>query len=71
MGLLLWGFSAALSELGIKGNNLGIAADDRERLKEILSKGLNADILITSGGVSMGERDFVKEILRELGVDII
>lgn len=49
--------------------DLGIARDTKEAVRakvaEALAKG--ADILLTSGGVSMGDRDYVKPILEELG----
>jgi len=48
---------------------LGIAADDRRQLKEKLKKGLAYDVLIATGGVSVGEHDLVKEILAEMGTN--
>jgi molybdopterin molybdotransferase len=48
---------------------LGIARDDKEtvraRLLDAVAQG--ADLLLTSGGVSLGDRDVVKEVLREEG----
>ena len=46
---------ATLADRGYKGVDLGIAPDKPELLMDILSKGLSHDVLITSGGVSMGE----------------
>ena len=44
------------------------AADDASALRETLEHALSAsDLLITTGGASVGERDFVKPLLRELG----
>ncbi len=48
---------------------LGAAADDHEMLRTLLVEGLRADILITSAGVSTGERDLVRETLAELGAE--
>ena len=46
----------------------GIMGDDRQRLKEhMLGLLANTDILVSSGGVSMGSRDFIKPILSEIG----
>ncbi|KAJ0086919.1 hypothetical protein Patl1_07167 [Pistacia atlantica] len=47
--------------------DLGIARDDEEELEKILDNAFSAgiDILITSGGVSMGDKDFVKPLLEE------
>lgn len=46
---------------------LGIARDTAEHLAEKIKEGLGADVLITSGGVSVGDYDFVKDVLGELG----
>lgn len=48
---------------------LGIAKDDRQTLREKLNAGLRADMLIASGGVSMGKYDLVEEVLRDLGAE--
>ncbi|XP_011043834.1 PREDICTED: molybdopterin biosynthesis protein CNX1 isoform X1 [Populus euphratica] len=49
--------------------DLGIARDDKEELERILDKAFSAGIhiLLTSGGVSMGDRDFVKPLLESRG----
>jgi molybdopterin molybdotransferase len=60
--------AAAVRELGGEPLILGIARDDRESHLEKLREGLNADVLITSAGVSAGDRDLVRDILAELGV---
>jgi len=60
--------AAAVAEAGGEPILLGIARDDRDSLLEKLRTGLDADILITSAGVSGGDRDLVREILPELGV---
>jgi molybdopterin molybdotransferase len=48
---------------------LGIARDNRESQLALVSEGLKADVLITSAGVSAGDRDLVRETLTELGVE--
>jgi molybdopterin molybdotransferase len=45
------------------------AADDVEALWTALERGLGADVLVTSGGVSVGEHDLVRAVERELGVE--
>lgn len=60
--------AAAVRELGAEPKILGIACDSAESLREKLKAGLESDLLITSAGVSMGDRDFVREVLAELGV---
>jgi molybdopterin molybdotransferase len=46
-------------------------ADDEQTLREALELGLTADVLVTSGGVSVGEHDLVRAVERELGVEEI
>ncbi|TSK09008.1 MAG: molybdopterin molybdotransferase MoeA [Geobacter sp.] len=46
---------------------LGIATDDLEATCEKIRAGLNADFLVITGGVSVGDRDFVKAAIEELG----
>jgi molybdopterin molybdotransferase len=60
--------AAAVIEAGAAPVILGIARDDRESLKAKLAEGLNADVLLTVAGVSVGDRDLVRPILEELGV---
>nr|CAD1839151.1 unnamed protein product [Ananas comosus var. bracteatus] len=50
--------------------DLGIAKDEEDRLNEVLDVAVNSkiDILITSGGVSMGDKDFVKPCLGKRGI---
>jgi molybdopterin molybdotransferase len=60
--------AGALAQVGIKANLFHLR-DDKEllfkKLKEILA---NHDILLLSGGVSAGKKDFVPEILSDLGI---
>ena len=44
------------------------APDDEGSLREALERGLAADVLVTSGGVSVGEHDLVRSVERGLGV---
>lgn len=46
---------------------LGIAADTLEATCEKIKAGLNADMLVITGGVSVGDRDFVKAAIEEMG----
>jgi len=50
--------------------NLGIARDTRESLREHLVRARECDLLVTSAGISVGEHDFVREVLAELGADL-
>ncbi|MBK5094361.1 MAG: molybdopterin molybdotransferase MoeA [Deltaproteobacteria bacterium] len=60
--------AAALAEGGAEPVNLGIARDDLSSLREKLAEGFSADALITTAGVSMGDRDLVREALAEFSV---
>lgn len=62
--------SSMAAECGADAFQLGIAKDTREALKEKLIQTLHADLIITSGGVSEGDFDFVKDVLRELGSEM-
>lgn len=57
-----------LAELGAEVVDLGIVPDDAARLRAALEEAAeSSDAILTSGGVSMGEHDLVKQILSELG----
>ncbi len=59
---------AAIREAGGQGISLGIARDTLEEQRTAIQVGLaQADMLITSGGVSMGTRDLIKPLLATLG----
>jgi molybdopterin molybdotransferase len=48
---------------------LPIAPDDRARTRELIEQGLAADLLLLSGGVSMGKYDLVEQALADLGAE--
>ena len=60
--------AAAVREIGAEPVILGIARDNRESHREKMTEGLKADALITSAGVSAGDRDLVRDCLAELEV---
>ena len=62
-----YGIAAAVQEAGGIPILLGIARDTPAALKDKISQGLTADILVLSGGVSMGDYDFTKAVFQELG----
>ncbi len=58
---------AILREFGASTMRLGIAKDDKQKIKESMVEALrNSDILVTTGGVSVGDYDFVKEVLGDM-----
>ncbi|EME32162.1 molybdopterin biosynthesis protein MoeA [Galdieria sulphuraria] len=59
---------AALRKMDIEIVDLGIVRDDEVHVREAFERALKlADIIITSGGVSMGSHDYVKKVLERLG----
>ncbi len=63
--------AALVRRFGFEPVDLGIAPDHPAGLLERLKSGLGHDLLISSGGVSMGERDLVAGTLQSLGVEIL
>jgi len=59
--------AALVQRYGGKPKLLGIALDSEESLVDKLRQGLDADLLITSGGVSAGDYDMVKDVLVKEG----
>ncbi len=59
----------ALTGAGAEVEPLGIADDDVAALRPLLETGLSTDLLVTTAGVSVGERDLVRATLADLGVE--
>jgi molybdopterin molybdotransferase len=66
-----YSLTAQLGRLGIRPDYLGIAADNLEDLRPKIASGLEHDAVIISGGASVGPYDLVKNVFRELGIEII
>jgi molybdopterin molybdotransferase len=60
---------AALAVAGAEVVGAPSVPDDETFLREALERGLESDVLVTSGGVSVGEHDLVREVARQLGVE--
>lgn len=59
---------AALQRLGMEAIDLGLRADNIDALQEALQAALTqADVVITSGGVSAGDADYTRDVLARLG----
>ncbi|CAH1905457.1 Molybdopterin molybdenumtransferase [Candidatus Nitrotoga sp. HW29] len=57
-----------LGELGVEIIDMGTIRDDKASLKTaLLDAAARADVIITSGGVSVGEADYIKQLLAEIG----
>ncbi|MEM1249057.1 MAG: molybdopterin molybdotransferase MoeA [Acidobacteriota bacterium] len=64
-------FAGACSQLGLDAKALGIAPDSPEAIEQRVTRGLEHDVLLMSGGVSMGEFDLVEGALEKLGCEIL
>jgi molybdopterin molybdotransferase len=63
-----WALLAALREAGAEVRSLGIGPDEAEPLSRLVKNALaEADVLVTSGGVSVGTHDLIKPLLESLG----
>jgi molybdopterin molybdotransferase len=62
--------AALLKRLGCRVTDLGAAPDDPNVIRSRIEEGLRHDALFVSGGMSMGEHDYVPRILKELGVEL-
>jgi molybdopterin molybdotransferase len=58
---------AAVRQAGAEAHRLGIARDTVESLREKFSEAMTYDLILTSGGVSVGDFDLVKKIMQEQG----
>ena len=65
-----YSLAAQARECGAIPMSLGIASDSEVDQREKISEGLRADVIVTSGGVSIGKYDLVKEALSKLGMQV-
>ena len=64
----LYFMAARLKELGFKVNILGILKDDAQNIVDIINQYKdNADLFITTGGVSVGKKDIMHEVVDKVG----
>lgn len=64
-----YSLAAQLLAAGAEPARLPIARDERGHLEGVIRNALDADLLLLSGGVSMGKYDLVEEVLLELGAE--
>lgn len=62
-----YSLAALVAECGGEPVQLPIAPDEEGKLTELIQEGLKADMLLLSGGVSMGKFDLVEQALKNLG----
>ncbi len=61
-----YSLAAQVQNAGGAAVRLGIAPDERGRLRALIQEGLGCDLLLLTGGVSMGKYDLVEQVLAEL-----
>ena len=61
--------AAVVASAGGTPWEIGIGPDRKEALRNLIVKALEADMLLLSGGVSMGKYDFVEDVLEDLGAE--
>jgi molybdopterin molybdotransferase len=64
------GLAALVTVLGGEAVQLGIAKDSRESLSAMVSAASGCDLLVTSGGASVGDYDLVQDVLAEHGLKL-
>ncbi|MGI5864472.1 MAG: gephyrin-like molybdotransferase Glp [Myxococcales bacterium] len=65
-----WGLSAQVLAAGCEPVRLPIARDELPQIERALTSAARCEVVLTSAGISVGERDFVKEALANLGVTL-
>lgn len=68
VGSNAYALAAQCSEAGALPAMLPLVRDDRAAIRTALAEALRADVVLSSGGVSVGDFDFVKDALDDLGV---
>ena len=63
-------FYARCLELGCDVRLIRSSGDNLDSIKRAIENALDADLIITSGGMSVGEADFTKEAFKEMGMEI-
>lgn len=64
-----YGLAALVADAGGSAGRLELARDLREEVSERVAQGRMGDVLLFSGGVSMGKYDLVEEVLAEIGAE--
>ena len=63
--------SALVRECGAIPRQLGIARDEPDHLAAMIEDGLQSDVLVTTGGISMGDYDYLKDVFGTVGVEVL
>ena len=66
-----YALAAQCREIGAEPSYLGIARDTPEAVEARLRAGLGSDVIVSSAGVSVGDRDYVRDVLGKLGCRLL
>jgi molybdopterin molybdotransferase len=66
-----YSLAVQIQQAGGKPVLLPIAPDEPRRLRELIEQGLQSDLLLMTGGVSMGRYDLVEQVLADLGAEFL
>jgi molybdopterin molybdotransferase len=64
------GLAAMVAALGAEAIHLGIARDTRDSLDTLIKAAAGADMLVTTGGASVGDYDLVQDALKDAGMNL-
>ncbi len=65
-----YGLQAAIQDAGALPVYLGIARDEPDEIAASFERALRCDAVVSTGGVSVGDRDWIKQVLADLGGDM-
>ncbi len=65
-----YSLAALVRECNGRPVNLGIARDSEPEIAKAIRSTLSADVVLSTGGVSVGDYDYVKKVLEDLGADM-
>ncbi len=65
-----YSLAALVRECAARPVNLGIARDSETAIAGAIKSAVNADVILSTGGVSVGDYDYVKKVLEDLGADM-
>ena len=65
-----YALAAQIRDAGGEPIYLGIARDDRAETAAMIHRALDHDVVVTTGGVSAGDRDYVRDALGDAGIDL-
>ena len=66
-----YSIAAQCAEIGAEPVYIGIANDTREDIDRHFRAALRADVIVSSAGVSVGDRDYVRDVIEKLGCSLI